>query len=109
MHCAMLLGYVQDVITNAVITHPKLSTETKNAVLRAANKVELCLRSPCRLLNHLICDDQILWIQNDLFARHYTTKPAAAPQISKTYLGTCSLIAVMVLVWGVVQSGGIGI
>ena len=35
----MLLGYVQDIVTNAVITHPELGIETKGAVLRAVNKV----------------------------------------------------------------------
>ncbi|KAF8155588.1 Protoglobin-domain-containing protein, partial [Crassisporium funariophilum] len=51
IHCAILLGYVEDILVNAVITHPDLDIDTKNAVTRAANKV--------------------IWIQNDLFARHY--------------------------------------
>ncbi|KAF8874877.1 Protoglobin-domain-containing protein [Gymnopilus junonius] len=51
IHCAILLGYVEDILVNAVVTHPDLDLETKNAVARAANK--------------------IIWIQNDLFARHY--------------------------------------
>lgn len=51
VHCAILLGFVEDILVNAVITHPDLDIDTKNAVARAANK--------------------LLWIQNDLFARHY--------------------------------------
>ncbi|RDB24550.1 hypothetical protein Hypma_008323 [Hypsizygus marmoreus] len=51
VHCAILLGYVEDILANAVLNHPDLDLATKTAVLRAVNK--------------------ILWIQNDLFARHY--------------------------------------
>jgi hypothetical protein len=39
MHCAILLGYVQDIVINAVIAHPDLDIDTKNAVARAVNKV----------------------------------------------------------------------
>jgi len=51
IHCAVLLGHVQDIIIGAVIGHPDLDLKTKAAVVQAVNK--------------------ILWIQNDLFARHY--------------------------------------
>ncbi|CAA7257353.1 unnamed protein product [Cyclocybe aegerita] len=51
IHCGILMGYVEDILVNTVITHPTLDIPTKNAVARAANK--------------------LLWIQNDLFARHY--------------------------------------
>ncbi|KAF8998246.1 Protoglobin-domain-containing protein [Cyathus striatus] len=51
IHCAILLGFVEDIILSTVIAHPDLDTETKLAVSKAVNK--------------------ILWIQNDLFARHY--------------------------------------
>ncbi|KAG8999304.1 hypothetical protein FRB94_006235 [Tulasnella sp. JGI-2019a] len=51
MHMAALLGYVVDVVLGAVIEHPDLDGPTKSAILRALNKV--------------------IWIQNDLFARHY--------------------------------------
>ncbi|RXW23745.1 hypothetical protein EST38_g2126 [Candolleomyces aberdarensis] len=51
IHCGILLGYVEDIVVNAVLTHPDLDNETKTVVLRALNK--------------------IVWIQNDLFARHY--------------------------------------
>ncbi|KAG6908380.1 hypothetical protein DXG01_004878 [Tephrocybe rancida] len=51
IHCGALLGYVEDILVNAVATHPDLDLDTKVAVLRATNK--------------------LLWIQNDLFARHY--------------------------------------
>ncbi|KJA24041.1 hypothetical protein HYPSUDRAFT_548829 [Hypholoma sublateritium FD-334 SS-4] len=58
IHCSILLGYVEDILVNAVITHPDLDLATKNAVARAANK--------------------IIWIQNDLFARHYVTEQTTA-------------------------------
>ncbi|KAG6809596.1 hypothetical protein H0H92_015616 [Tricholoma furcatifolium] len=51
IHCAALLGFVEDVLLNVVVSHPDLDVETKVAVTRAVNK--------------------LLWIQNDLFARHY--------------------------------------
>ncbi|KAG5352368.1 hypothetical protein C0989_002631 [Termitomyces sp. Mn162] len=51
IHCGILLGYVEDILVNAVATHPDLDLDTKTAVIRALNK--------------------ILCIQNDLFARHY--------------------------------------
>ncbi|RPB07637.1 hypothetical protein P167DRAFT_539985 [Morchella conica CCBAS932] len=51
IHMALLLAYVIDVLLGAVIEHPDLDDKTKSAVLRAFNKV--------------------LWIQNDLFSRHY--------------------------------------
>ncbi|TFK18597.1 hypothetical protein FA15DRAFT_660582, partial [Coprinopsis marcescibilis] len=54
MHCAILLGYVEDILINAVLTNPDLDISTKNTVMRAFNK--------------------IIWIQNDLFARHYISE-----------------------------------
>ena len=51
IHCSALLGYVEDILANAVITHPDLDLELKNKVVRAVNKV--------------------IWIQQDLFQRHY--------------------------------------
>ncbi|KAF8603717.1 hypothetical protein BDV93DRAFT_493283 [Ceratobasidium sp. AG-I] len=50
VHCAILLGYVQSMLTSAVMAQD-LPEETKTATLLAINKV--------------------MWIQNDLFARHY--------------------------------------
>lgn len=57
IHCSILLGFVEDILVDTVITHPDLDIPTKNAVARAANK--------------------LIWIQNDLFARHYVTEPAS--------------------------------
>ncbi|KAK0203401.1 Protoglobin-domain-containing protein [Desarmillaria ectypa] len=51
IHCALLLGLVEDMLVDAVILHPDIDLKTKHAVCRAVNK--------------------LLWIQNDLFARHY--------------------------------------
>lgn len=51
MHMALLLGYVEDIIIGAVMSMGELEMDTKLAVVRAWNK--------------------LLWIQNDLFARHY--------------------------------------
>jgi len=50
-HCAILLGYVQSMLTSAVTGRDDLPQEVKTATLLAINKV--------------------MWIQNDLFARHY--------------------------------------
>ncbi|KAG9120952.1 hypothetical protein FRC07_003302 [Ceratobasidium sp. 392] len=60
IHCAILLGYVQSMLTSAVMAQD-LPEETKTAVLVAINKV--------------------MWIQNDLFARHYM--PSNAPVATK--------------------------
>ncbi|PWW77831.1 hypothetical protein C7212DRAFT_313172 [Tuber magnatum] len=65
IHVGLLLGYVVDLVIAAVLAHPDLDNETRSAVLRALNKV--------------------IWIQNDLFARHYvvdleTTNPVAVPR-----------------------------
>jgi len=60
-HCAMLLGYVEDILVNAVVTHPDLDLATKNSVARAANK--------------------LIWIQNDLFARHYIKDDASSTSL----------------------------
>ncbi|CAE7211388.1 unnamed protein product [Rhizoctonia solani] len=50
MHCALLLGHVHNMLTRAVLAR-NLPAETTQTTLVAINKV--------------------LWIQNDLFARHY--------------------------------------
>ncbi|KAG9088502.1 hypothetical protein FRC07_012523 [Ceratobasidium sp. 392] len=49
-HCALLLGHVHTILTKAVLAR-NLPSETTVSTLAAINKV--------------------LWIQNDLFARHY--------------------------------------
>lgn len=69
IHCAILLGYVEDILLNAIITHPDLDSDTKNAVARAVNKV----RFQCGVKSTTVIQFslQIVWIQNDLFARHY--------------------------------------
>ena len=51
MHMALLLGYLEDIIVEAVMGMETVELGTKVQVLRAWNK--------------------ILWIQNDLFSRHY--------------------------------------
>jgi len=51
MHMALLLGFVEDLVVGAVM-EADLDIDTKIKVTRAFNK--------------------LLWIQNDLFARHYT-------------------------------------
>lgn len=49
VHIGACLGYIQDVFTEALMSHPQLSLRRKIALLRAVNK--------------------IIWIQNDLFAK----------------------------------------
>ena len=51
MHMALLLGYLEEIFIRTVLGMDQLDAPTKTAVLTAWNK--------------------ILWIQNDLFARHY--------------------------------------
>ncbi|CAE6527108.1 unnamed protein product [Rhizoctonia solani] len=58
-HCAILLGYVQSMLTSVVMGRDDLSEEVKTATLLAINK--------------------IMWIQNDLFARHYVTSYSSKP------------------------------
>ncbi|KAF5330521.1 hypothetical protein D9619_005682 [Psilocybe cf. subviscida] len=83
VHCAALLGYVEDIVINAILTHPDIELETKTAALRAFNK--------------------ILWIQNDLFARHYipeasTKKPTSLVSslfANRTALATAASVVVL--------------
>lgn len=51
VHIGMALGVIQDVLTEAILSHPKLSLERKVALVKALGKV--------------------VWIQNDLFAKWY--------------------------------------
>lgn len=83
IHCAILLGFVEGILVDAVMGHPDLDTPTKTAVLRAVNK--------------------ILWIQNDLFARHYITD-AAAVAATKVVLDK-SVAATAVL--GLIAAGAV--
>lgn len=47
IHMGALLGFVMDILIEAIISHPKLKIEQKTAVIKALNK--------------------ILWIQNGIF------------------------------------------
>jgi hypothetical protein len=51
IHMGALLGYVVDILVGAVMDMEVIDTQMKSRVIRALNKV--------------------VWIQNDLFARHY--------------------------------------
>lgn len=51
IHMGALLGFVQDILIDAILNHPDLKSDQKTAVIRALGKV--------------------LWIQNDLFAKWY--------------------------------------
>lgn len=51
IHMSALLGYVVDIVIGAVMNMEEIDTAMKSRVLRALNKV--------------------IWVQNDLFARHY--------------------------------------
>lgn len=57
IHMGALLGYVVDIVISAVMDMSEIDTQTKMSVLRAFNKV--------------------VWIQNDLFARHYIAEKNA--------------------------------
>jgi len=56
IHMGVLLGFVHDILIEAILSHPKLKLEQKTAVIRAVSK--------------------LLWIQNDLFAKWYVTDGA---------------------------------
>ena len=43
----MVAGYVEDIVINAVLTHPDLDDATKLAVTRAFNKI-LWIQNDCR-------------------------------------------------------------
>ncbi|KAJ9138291.1 Globin-like protein [Coniochaeta hoffmannii] len=51
VHIGMALGVIQDILTEAILSHPKLRLERKVAIVKALGKV--------------------VWIQNDLFAKWY--------------------------------------
>ena len=51
IHIGVCLGYMQDIIFEALLSHPKLKMDKKIALIKAIGKV--------------------LWIQNDLFAKWY--------------------------------------
>ena len=51
IHMGLLLGFVEDVVVKSVLEMDAIDAGTKGKVVRAFNK--------------------LLWIQNDLFARHY--------------------------------------
>ena len=57
MHMGALLGYVIGLVVDAVLDMDEVPNAEKKKVLLALNKV--------------------LWIQNDLFVRHYVTKPVS--------------------------------
>nr|KMM73207.1 hypothetical protein CPAG_09496 [Coccidioides posadasii RMSCC 3488] len=55
MHCSALLGFVEDIVLNAVMGAQDVDLPTKTKIIRAFNK--------------------LLWIQNDLFLKHYAPEP----------------------------------
>ncbi|TFK56267.1 hypothetical protein OE88DRAFT_1731873 [Heliocybe sulcata] len=75
IHMGLLLGWVEDLVAKTVLEEESLDLPTKTKVIRAFNK--------------------LLWIQNDLFARHYVVDPATGTlpkgsQASKLLLATSS-------------------
>ncbi|KAK2858528.1 hypothetical protein FQN49_004642 [Arthroderma sp. PD_2] len=54
MHMSLLLGFVEDIVLQATMGAEELDIQTKTNVIRAFNK--------------------LLWIQNDLFQKHYVSK-----------------------------------
>lgn len=51
MHLGACLGYIQDIFTEALMSHPRLSLQRRVGLIRAIGK--------------------IIWIQNDLFAKWF--------------------------------------
>ncbi|OJD15743.1 hypothetical protein AJ78_04041 [Emergomyces pasteurianus Ep9510] len=56
MHMSLLLGFVEEIVLKAILAAEELDLQAKTAVITAFNK--------------------LLWIQNDLFQRHYVTEKA---------------------------------
>jgi hypothetical protein len=77
IHIGALLGYVVDLVICAVMAEESLDTETKTGVMQAFNKV--------------------VWIQNDLFARHYVANLDEKPK-SSLMQGYGPLLAVILAV-----------
>jgi hypothetical protein len=44
MHCAILLGFVEDILLKAVMTHHGLDLDSKTDLVRALNKVRFAAR-----------------------------------------------------------------
>lgn len=51
VHIGACLGFIQDTLTEALLSHPRIRMDRKIALVKALNKV--------------------IWIQNDLFAKWY--------------------------------------
>lgn len=49
VHLGVCLGFIQDIMTEAILSHPRLHLQRKTALVKALNKV--------------------IWIQNDLMAK----------------------------------------
>jgi len=62
IHMGALLGYVVDIVVGAVMDMVVIDSQMKSRVIRALNKV--------------------LWIQNDLFARHYISSEVSAETVT---------------------------
>lgn len=62
-----LLGYVVDIVVGAVMEMDQVDNQMKSKVIRALNKV--------------------VWIQNDLFARHYMPEVASGTLTPKSEEG----------------------
>ena len=62
IHMGALLGYVVDIVVGAVMEMDVIDTQMKSRVIRALNKV--------------------VWIQNDLFARHYISSEVSTESVT---------------------------
>jgi len=62
IHMGALLGYVVDIVVGAVMEMNVIDTQMKSRVIRALNKV--------------------VWIQNDLFARHYISSEISTEAVT---------------------------
>jgi hypothetical protein len=78
IHMGALLGYVVDIVVGAVMEMNEIDNVMKSRVIRALNKV--------------------VWIQNDLFARHYigkvevdtvTPPPEVTEGLTEAMKGSC--------------------
>jgi len=80
MHCAILLGFVEDILLKAIMALPDLDLDAKAQLVRSFNKV--------------------LWIQNDLFARHYIADQEVSASKISFEKGTAALLGLGLLSLG---------
>ncbi|KAG6901124.1 hypothetical protein C0995_000373 [Termitomyces sp. Mi166 len=89
IHCGILLGYVEDILVNAVATHPDLDLSTKTAVIRAVNKVYLSPPLFLPLLTHCI-PKALVDSKRSIRAPLHHRQPAMDRPERRDFVDTCA-------------------